>query len=720
MEQTRFRKRRRYRTGSVYPPAHDQWLAVHRAVALNLSESLEPSDELTHVLLHAVDPEDIYALLEEVVAQEIDQVHLPRVNALGKCAPRELVSAARTLMDRTNVKLNYIIVPYLRERLASHVPAGGKVSPPQVAKEIAELLDLSDEEIRILIVLHALQESCDLQGCLRETNGREALRAIAGCCGCDVARFSECTRQGSRLESHGLIQYRGNRDSWDDINLSAPLIYSFISGGVDDLRAGLFVKPRRAQYVPEEFAVPPTECAIMAGVLKRSGALLLAGRPGVGKTEFAYALAESLGKRVRALTVDSSGLSMFSSRESSSRNRLLLTRMAQSLIDPKTEVLLVDEADALLQGAGGLLSMLGGGNYDKAELNDLLEQLQVPTIWITNSISHIPESAMRRFAHVYAFPRPDLRTRERMLTERLQHHDVPAPPRFARNTARRYDLSPAAIERLVSVMKDADNPDTVAEDYLQAAAGGPLAAEFRNLPAPAEQFDLNLCAADPPADVLLAHVQRRSDAGRGVRLLFSGPPGGGKTQFALYLAAELCREAMVRKPSDLLSPYVGMAEKQIAAMFREARQTGAVLVLDEADALLGDRAHARHSWELSQAAEFLQGIQEFPGVLIACTNRVEQIDSALRRRFHRHAHFGVLRADLLPAALGRFFPQFIWGAEEATLKRLSVGPELMMSDIANAADVLEFADEGELSQDRIVVEILANATTRDMSRSIGF
>ena len=143
-------------------------------------------------------------------------------------------------------------------------------------------------------------------------------------------------------------------------------------------------------------------------------------------------------------------------------------------------------------------------------------------------------------------------------------------------------------------------------------------------------------------------------------------------------------------------------------------------MLDEADALLSDRAHARHSWELSQAAEFLHGIQEFPGVLIACTNRVEQIDSALRRRFHRHAYFGALRADLVPAALGRFLPQFIWAAEEATLQRLSGGPELMMSDIANAADVLEFADEGELSPDRIVLEILSNATTRDMSRSIGF
>jgi len=69
------------------------------------------------------------------------------------------------------------------------------------------------------------------------------------------------------------------------------------------------------------------------------------------------------------------------------------------------------------EAAGGLLSMLGGGNYDKAELNELLEQLSVPSIWITNSVSLIPSSGLRRFGHVYDFPRPDLRLRERMLTE---------------------------------------------------------------------------------------------------------------------------------------------------------------------------------------------------------------------------------------------------------------------------------------------------------------
>lgn len=742
MERNTRRPGSRYRSGSGHPPAHDQWLAVHRSVVLSFCESLEPGDALTLLLLHAVEPEDLHAFVEDVLIHEIDQASLSRAHALQKCAPRELASAVRALMNRSDIELNYLAVPYLRERLSRCAAAGGTVLTPRVASEIAGLLDLSDEEIAILVVLHSIQESGDLQGCLRDENGREALRAVARSAGCSVAEFSELTRHGSRLHNYGLIQYRGHRDSWDDINLSAPLMYSFTSGGIHDLRAGLFGDERRAAYVPEEFSVPRSERDVMAGILKRRGSLLLSGRPGVGKTEFAYALAESLGKRIRALTVDASGLSMFPSREANSRDRLLLTRMAQSLINPQAEVLLIDEADALLQGAGGFLSLLGGGNYDKAELNQLLDELKVPSIWITNTVSRIPASAMRRFGHVYDFPRPDLRTRERMLSERLRQQEIVTDPRFARNTAQRYDLSPAAIERLVSVMKDTDEPDAVAQKYLLAASSGALADEHRSLPAPSGQFDPQLCAAEPAAEELLAHVARRSESGRGVRLLLSGPAGGGKTQFALYLAVELGREAMLRRPSDLLSPFVGVAEKQIAAMFREASQTGAVLVLDEADALLGNRANARRSWELSQAAEFLQGIQEFTGILIACTNRVEHIDPALRRRFHRHAHFGALPPEMLPAALERFFPQYRWAADSSALRRLSAGPALMMSDIATAADLLEFTDAGECGrpadsrpaetrgsghgrdqhqhQHQIVQEILANATARDMTRSIGF
>jgi SpoVK/Ycf46/Vps4 family AAA+-type ATPase len=163
-----------------------------------------------------------------------------------------------------------------------------------------------------------------------------------------------------------------------------------------------------------------------------------------------------------------------------------------------------------------------------------------------------------------------------------------------------------------------------------------------------------------------------------------------------------------------LSPYVGVAEKNIAAMFREYAGNETVLILDEADALLAGREGAQRSWELTQAAEFLQGLQSFEGILIACTNRVAAMDPALRRRFHQSVEFGPLRRQQLCRALERFFPAVAW--TDRDLARMSGGPPIMVSDVATAADLLE----NSANPEAILTEIAANARSRDMTRSIGF
>jgi SpoVK/Ycf46/Vps4 family AAA+-type ATPase len=240
----------------------------------------------------------------------------------------------------------------------------------------------------------------------------------------------------------------------------------------------------------------------------------------------------------------------------------------------------------------------------------------------------------------------------------------------------------------------------------------------------------------------------RAQTGSGLRLLFGGPPGGGKTQYALWLAKRLGRDVVLRRPSDLLSKWVGDSEKQIAAAFRAAAQAGSVLVLDEADALLYDRSIARRSWEHSQIAEFLQQIQEFTGILIACTNRVDAVDPALHRRFHKHVTFGPIAEDVLGPALAHIFPDVTF--IDADVAALSQGPPLMMSDLATAAEMTEIESEVAGTGDSlgvnsnaetedtpgtaehtdpppdgppaftVVEEILANARSRDGTRGIGF
>ena len=88
--------------------------------------------------------------------------------------------------------------------------------------------------------------------------------------------------------------------------------------------------------------------------------------------------------------------------------------------------------------------------------------------------------------------------------------------------------------------------------------------------------------------------------GAGTSALFAGERGTGKTIAAHALASALGRELFRVDLGSIVSKFIGETEKNLNALLAEAEQTGAVLLLDEADALFGPRtnvadAHDRFS-----------------------------------------------------------------------------------------------------------------------------
>jgi SpoVK/Ycf46/Vps4 family AAA+-type ATPase len=163
-------------------------------------------------------------------------------------------------------------------------------------------------------------------------------------------------------------------------------------------------------------------------------------------------------------------------------------------------------------------------------------------------------------------------------------------------------------------------------------------------------------------------------------MLFYGPPGTGKTALARYLADRLDRECKVVRASDLLGPYVGMTEANIAEAFRDAERDAAVLVIDEADSFLFPREMASHSWETTQVNEFLTALEECRGFCICTTNRRENMDQAVMRRFSHKVAFTYARQEqvkalyetlLAPLASGQL-PEKL-ETELLTMRRLTPG-----------------------------------------------
>ncbi|MFP3959764.1 MAG: AAA family ATPase, partial [Spirochaetaceae bacterium] len=705
-------RKRRYRA-ALKPHAWDrEWTMVYKAFAYLTSAYVPPTEEVVSMLLGVSDIRSLIGLCRDILLDDDepdarragDLAEIVRAAENGAGDIDAIVSGIGERVRASHGRHVQDMVRYLRDAL--HRETGGaEVLPlPHVASDLAMRFDLQEADARILVALYV----CDMSDLFTDVIGSETdrtvLHILGGMCGIGPVEFSRRTRPGGRLTRLGLVDVTAHREDLSDIQLSAPLAYSFISGNLEELSNGLFCEDRPAHYEVCDFPVPEIELHFVSRALAAGGAVLIMGDPGIGKTEFAYALGASLGLRVREVSTDTSAVSHGPRpRATRTGTRLLMIGLARNFVHDG-EVLLIDEADTVIRSATGIFGFLGGGrtgggSLDKADINTLLDSMTVPSIWITNSADGVPASIMRRFTHVYRFPHPDVHTRRRMLEERLAEHSPAPAPEGLSHIARRYDFTPAAIDRLARIVETADGSGDAPsiEDYLQSASRGPMRADVRPLAAPAASFDPRFCNTSVPPGRLIALLRRRAEGlpadarGHSCRLLFDGPPGGGKTQFALYLAAELGREAMLKRPSDILSPWVGVSEHLVADMFREAEERGAVLILDEADALLADRAGARRSFELTRAAEFLQGIGEFEGILIACTNRIESVDPAVRRRFHRRVTFGPLREEHLRPALAHLFPQVAFTT--ADIERLRAAPSLMMSDLALAAEMVDVWDD---------------------------
>ena len=117
--------------------------------------------------------------------------------------------------------------------------------------------------------------------------------------------------------------------------------------------------------------------------------------------------------------------------------------------------------------------------------------------------------------------------------------------------------------------------------------------------------------------------------------LFHGPSGTGKTLAALAIARELDVQLLRIDLSRVVSKYIGETEKNLAAVFAEAEQSGAVLLFGEADALFGKRSDVRDSHDRYANVEvsyLLQRIEAFGGLAILTTNARQNIDEGFIRR----------------------------------------------------------------------------------------
>lgn len=131
-------------------------------------------------------------------------------------------------------------------------------------------------------------------------------------------------------------------------------------------------------------------------------------------------------------------------------------------------------------------------------------------------------------------------------------------------------------------------------------------------------------------------------------VIFTGPPGTGKTHLARIIAhVSKATFYLVSGPS-IVSKWVGDSEETLRRLFEEAaKQDRAIIFFDEIDSIAARRSNDSNGESKRVVAQLLTLLDGFEAtsnvVVIAATNRVEDIDEALLRpgRFDWEIEFGL-------------------------------------------------------------------------------
>jgi transitional endoplasmic reticulum ATPase len=521
-------------------------------------------------------------------------------------------------------------------------------------------------------------------------------------------RVRSCLAPDGRLRASGLLAVDEDGDITVLRRLSGLLARRIPLEG--DVRGLLLGPPRPAELPWHAFKhlgeIAETAATVLAAAIEKREpgvGILLYGPPGTGKTAFAAALAARVGAALHPVgEADAEG------EEPSRGERLAELRLNQRLLGDAASVLLFDEAEDLFASSPFFESQ----TRSRVFIHRLLEQGRAPVIWTANDIEILGPTIARRMMLCIEVRRPGCTVRADLWRDMAISEKVSLSEADAAELARAIPAAPAILRNALRATRlangDSKTARLVATGIARAVAGGQLP-----LPEPAvdARYDPSLVQADCDLAALAARLTRPG-APLAVSLLLSGPPGSGKSAYARYLATQMGMPVLLKRASDLLGPYVGQSEQQIASAFSEARETAAFLILDEADSLLGDRRGAQRSWEVSQVNEMLTWMESHPLPFACTTNLIDRIDPASMRRFLIKARFSYLSPTQVRAAFARFFGVEA-PAEAARLEQLTPADFAVVS---RHIILLDRPAAPKLLMDMLIAE----SAGRESSRRIGF
>lgn len=637
-------------------------------------------------------------------------------------------------VSQSNEFLLSLIANFLIAEEPSEEPGLLESIPPHLKKAlnntktvafVEKAVNLSKEEAQILLLFYRLYTNNLFAQIFENFSDSPKDEIISLILGISNRELNTYLRRDSKLRMYGFFD--------EPRQICEDFLECIQAGSMQPYFCDL-LKPDNSEncYELDSFSVNEESQKIISTMLKsdESVSILFYGKPGSGKTEFAKSLAKKSGLKTYLFKNESEIVGNRSSTNILCRLNCLLSMSADN------NLYIIDEADTLLESSSRNFFGLPVPSHTKGTINKMLEGSRNKTIWIVNFTDQIDESTLRRFTYSYKFeamPQKQLQVIARSKLSKLNLEEQ-TNSRILEllNT---YRVTGASVDNVVKAIKSL-GCKTGKNEELVGCVKSVLKENalllngnkrMRELVSPSYDPEV-LNASLEPAQILKMIKNARSyaeetgskeNAQNGIRMLFYGLSGTGKTEFARYISQQIGRPILLKRASDILDKYVGGSEKNIRDAFEEAERTDSVLLFDEADSFFASRDGAEHSWERTQVNEFLTQMEEFPGIMICTTNLRSIMDAAMNRRFHIIVEFKAMNENGIRILLNRYFSNLSFDKEQ--ICRLSDYSTVTPGDFGVLSSRIRFMDSSERNQEYIIDELCRIQEEKDGgARKIGF
>ena len=611
--------------------------------------------------------------------------------------------------------------------------------PSKIKKAIADLstvqfavdtLKLSEDEAMVLQVVYRLQsvkEMYDICNDFFRNDDLTRFDMYSKCTGKSQKEIRMLLKDDQKLKAYGLIDIDGDmdEDAMDAIYEKDMRLYF-----TDIVKNEKSVKA----YEPNSFSVSEEQTDVAVQLLKSKNAcnILLYGAPGAGKTEYAKALIKQAGLK---MTTYKNELEV-SSRNDDTSGKALSRLNCYLSLKKADSILVVDEAETVLQTKEFGFFGMQLSSPQKGTVNKMLESSENKVIWIVNYTNEMDESTLRRFTYSIKFQAMPKDTLRSIAAEKLKTVNMPVGLKDdILDMCGTYKVTGASVDNVVKAISSLDyqkgKEDKVRKDIKSVleANSSLLYGRKKMRSVVKKSYDLSVLNTSVQTPEIIEMLQtseeyrkenQNQEDNEGVRMLFYGVSGTGKTELARYISETLDKPLLLKRCSDLLGPYVGQTERLIAEAFEEAESTNSILLFDEADSFFADRAGAKQSWERTQVNEFLTQMEEFSGICICTTNLRKIMDPAMQRRFHIITEFKPLNEQGINTLLKSFFGKYKFS--DTQIEKLCKYNSVTPGDFGSLKGKIRFIPKDRLDSEYIVNELVRNQDEKRMNGGgqIGF